>query len=91
MENQSKIYIAGHTGMVGSAISRKLIEKGYSNIIGRTMEELDLTNQQAVSDFFNTEKPEYVVLAAAKVGGILANNNYRGEDHIFRFFRIEEI
>ena len=77
MDNESKIYVAGHTGMVGSAITRRLREKGYTNIIGRTIEELDLTNQQAVANFFETEKPEYVFLAAAKVGGIMANNTYR--------------
>ena len=75
----SKIYVAGHTGMVGSAIVRRLREEGYQNIIGRTLEELDLTNQQAVTDFFVAEKPEYVFLAAAKVGGILANNTYRAQ------------
>ena len=79
MEKSSKIYIAGHTGMVGSAITRRLREKGFTNIIGRTMEELDLINQQAVTHFFETEKPEYVILAAAKVGGIMANNIYRAQ------------
>ncbi len=79
MEKNSKIYVAGHTGMVGSAIVRKLKEEGYSNIIGRTLEELDLTNQQAVIDFFEAERPEYVFLAAAKVGGIMANNTYRAQ------------
>jgi GDP-L-fucose synthase len=79
MEKTSKIYIAGHRGMVGSAIARNLEAAGYSNIITRTSSELDLRNQQAVLDFFETEKPEYVYLAAAKVGGIHANNTYRGE------------
>ena len=79
MHKQSKIYIAGHTGMVGSAIMRRLHGKGFSNIIGRTMDELDLTSQQAVADFFKTEKPEFVVLAAAKVGGIMANDTYRAQ------------
>jgi GDP-L-fucose synthase len=79
MRKESKIYVAGHTGMVGSAITRKLKEKGYENIICRTVEELDLTNQQAVSEFFNKEKPEYVILAAARVGGIHANNTYRAQ------------
>ena len=79
MNKNSKIYIAGHTGMVGSAITRKLRAKGYTNIIGRTMEELDLTDQQAVSRFFETGKPEVVVLAAAKVGGIMANDTYRAQ------------
>jgi GDP-L-fucose synthase len=79
MEKNSKIYIAGHRGMVGSAIHRKLISEGYTNFILRTSSELDLRNQQAVSDFFVAEKPEYVFLAAAKVGGIMANNVFRGE------------
>jgi len=79
MNRSGKIYVAGHTGMVGSAFVRKLREKGYQNIIGRTIEELDLTNQQAVIDFFTAEKPEYVFLAAAKVGGIMANNTYRAQ------------
>ncbi len=76
---QSKIYVAGHRGMVGSAIIRQLESRGYSNIITRTHLELDLTNQAAVNQFFQTEKPEYVFLAAAKVGGIHANNTYRAE------------
>lgn len=79
MELSSKIYIAGHRGMVGSAIMRNLQSKGYNNIITRTSKELDLRNQQAVADFFATEKPEYVFLAAAKVGGIQANNVYRAD------------
>ena len=79
MDKNAKIYIAGHTGMVGSAITRRLREMGFTNIIGRTMEELDLTDQQAVTDFFDVEKPEYVVLAAAKVGGIMANDTYRAQ------------
>lgn len=79
MNQDSKIYIAGHRGMVGSAIYRKLQALGYTNIIVRTSKELDLRNQQQVADFFETEKPEYVFLAAAKVGGILANNTYRAE------------
>ena len=74
MEKDAKIYVAGHRGLVGSAIVRNLKSKGYTNIIGRTHHELDLTNQMAVRDFFETEKPDYVVLAAAKVGGINANN-----------------
>ncbi|TBR18525.1 MAG: GDP-L-fucose synthase [Chitinophagaceae bacterium] len=77
MNTNSKIYVAGHNGMVGSALVRKLQQEGYSNIINRTSKELDLRNQQAVDNFFLTEKPEYVFLAAAKVGGILANNTYR--------------
>ena len=79
MEKNAKIYIAGHRGMVGSAIIRKLNAEGFENIIFRTSSELDLRNQQAVSDFFQKEKPDYVFLAAAKVGGILANNTYRAE------------
>jgi GDP-L-fucose synthase len=79
MEKSAKIYIAGHRGMVGSAIERKLRSEGYHNIIVRTSSELDLRNQQAVNDFFDLEKPDYVILAAAKVGGIHANNTYRAE------------
>lgn len=79
MEKNSKIYIAGHRGLVGSAIMRKLQIKGYTNIITRTRGELDLINQQAVMDFYADQKPEYVILAAAKVGGILANSTYRGQ------------
>src|SRR4051812_14297386 len=79
MEKQAKIYIAGHRGMVGSAIHRKLTAEGYTNIITRTSDEFDLRNQQQVGDFFAAEKPEYVFLAAAKVGGIVANNTYRAE------------
>ena len=76
MKPDSKIYVAGHTGLVGSAIVRKLEQKGHTNIVTKTMEELDLTNQRATEEFFETEKPEYVFLAAAKVGGIEANNTY---------------
>ncbi len=79
MDKNSKIYIAGHTGLVGSAITRNLKKKGYNNIIGRTLEELNLLDQRAVKDFFEQEKPEYVILAAAKVGGIVANNIYRAQ------------
>jgi len=79
MEHDSKIFVAGYRGMVGSAIVRKLHEKGYTNIITRNSTVLDLRNQQAVNDFFAVEKPEYVFLAAAKVGGIVANNTYRAE------------
>jgi len=79
MEKQSKIYIAGHRGMVGSAILRALQKQGYSNFIFKSSTELDLRNQDAVSDFFSNEKPEYVFLAAAKVGGIVANNTYRAD------------
>ncbi len=79
MDKKSKIYLAGHRGLVGSALKRKLESKGYSNLIFRTHRELDLTKQQAVNEFFEREKPEYVFLAAAKVGGILANNTYPAE------------
>lgn len=79
MERSSKIYIAGHRGMVGSSIQRKLIQLGYENIITRTSAELDLKNQKEVNDFLINEKPDYVFLAAAKVGGILANDTYRAE------------
>ena len=79
MELTTKIYIAGHNGMVGSGIERKLCKEGYSNIVTRTSSELDLRNQQAVNVFFEKEKPSYVILAAAKVGGIHSNNTYRAE------------
>lgn len=79
MEKADKIYIAGHRGMVGSAIFRKLTAEGFTNIVTRTSSELDLRDQQQVTDFFADEKPAYVFLAAAKVGGIIANNTYRGE------------
>lgn len=79
MNYDSKIYIAGHRGMAGSAINRNLKVRGYHNLITRTRSELDLTNQQAVNDFFKTQRPEYVFLAAAKVGGILANSTYPAE------------
>ncbi len=79
MNLDAKIYVAGHTGLVGSSILKKLKEKGYSNFVLKTMDELDLTNQIATSEFFAKEKPDYVFLAAAKVGGIVANNTYRAE------------
>ena len=79
MEQTAKIYIAGHRGMVGSGLERKLRKEGYNTIVTRTSSELDLRNQQAVNDFFEKEKPAYVILAAAKVGGIHANNTYRAE------------
>jgi len=78
MEFSSKIYIAGHHGMAGSAISRNLLKRGFTNIVTRTSAELDLRDQSATNNFFATENPEYVFLAAAKVGGIHANNTYRG-------------
>ena len=79
MNKNDKIYIAGHRGMVGSAIERLLKKEGYTNLITKTSKELDLRNQQAVNDFFAREKPDYVFMSAAKVGGILANNIYRAE------------
>lgn len=79
MELNSKIYIAGHRGMVGSAIHRNLLSKGFKNFVFKTSQELDLRNQTQVAQFFETEKPDYVFLAAAKVGGIQANNVYRAE------------
>jgi GDP-L-fucose synthase len=79
MEQTAKIYIAGHRGMVGSGLERKLRKEGYNNIVTRTSAELDLRNQQAVNHFFEKEKPAYVILSAAKVGGIHANNTYRAE------------
>jgi len=79
VEKQAKIYIAGHRGMVGSAIVRKLTDLGYKNLICKSSADLDLRDQQAVKAFFEQEKPEYVFLAAAKVGGILANNTYRAD------------
>lgn len=88
MNKDSKIYIAGHRGLVGSAIVNNLKAKGYTNIIGKTHSELDLLDQQAVAAFFHTEKPEYVFLAAAKVGGIVANNTYRA-DFIYENLQIQ--
>jgi GDP-L-fucose synthase len=79
MDKSSKIYIAGHRGLVGSALMRQLGAQGYSNVVTRSHAELDLTNQLLVADFFASEKPEYVILAAAKVGGIHANNTYPAE------------
>lgn len=79
MDKNSKVYIAGHRGMVGSAIHRKLKQEGFGNIVVSTSDKLDLRNQQQVAEFFAKEKPDYVFLAAAKVGGIVANNTYRAE------------
>lgn len=79
MEKKSKIYLAGHGGLVGGAIHHRLKEAGFSNLVYRTSEELDLRNQAAVADFFEQEKPEYVIIAAGKVGGIYANTTFRGE------------
>lgn len=88
MDQQSKIYIAGHRGMVGSAIHRKLEREGFRNLIVRSSSELDLRNQQLVNEFFASEKPDYVFLAAAKVGGIMANNTQRA-DFIYENLMIE--
>ena len=76
MDFQSKIYIAGHNGLVGSAIYKQLRLKGFNNIVIKSHSELDLINQKSVAEFFEKEKPEYVFLAAAKVGGIVANNKF---------------
>jgi len=89
MEKASKIYIAGHRGLVGSAIWRSLQSKGYANLIGKSHAELDLLNSNAVKDFFDKEQPEFVVLAAAKVGGIIANNTYRA-DFIYENLQIQQ-
>lgn len=88
MDKNAKIFVAGHRGLVGSAIVRNLISKGYTNIVTRTHKELDLTEQQAVRDFFDKEEPEYVVLAAAKVGGINANNT-KPADFIYQNMQIQ--
>ncbi|PWE21624.1 GDP-L-fucose synthase [Aliarcobacter skirrowii] len=88
MNKSSKIYVAGHKGLVGSAIVKNLKSKGYTNIITRTHSELDLINQKSVEEFFENEKPEYVILAAAKVGGIVANNTYRA-DFIYENLQIQ--
>ena len=89
MQKSSKIYIAGHRGLVGSAIWNNLKNNGYTNLIGRTHSELDLLDNVAVKAFFDTEQPEYVVLAAAHVGGILANNTYRA-DFIYENLQIQQ-
>lgn len=88
MNKNSKIYVAGHRGLVGSAIVKNLESKGYTNIITRTHKQLDLINQKAVEEFFEKEKPEYIILAAAKVGGIVANNTYRA-DFIYENLQIQ--
>lgn len=88
MNKDSKIYIAGHNGLVGSAIKRNLISRGYTNIIGQTSSQMDLTNQDEVYKYFKEEKPEFVFLAAAKVGGIMANNKFRA-DFIFSNLEIQ--
>lgn len=89
MNKDSKIYVAGHCGLVGSAIWNNLKSKGYTNLVGRTHSELDLLDGAAVRDFFDTERPEYVVLAAAFVGGIMANSKYRA-DFIYRNLQIQQ-
>ncbi|WP_345993653.1 GDP-L-fucose synthase [Sulfurimonas sp. HSL-1716] len=88
MDKNGKIYLAGHKGLAGSAILNNLLSKGYTNIVCKTHDELDLTDQQAVAAFFEKEKPEYVILAAAKVGGIAANNTYRA-DFIYENLQIQ--
>ncbi len=88
MKKNSKIYIAGHRGLVGSAIVKNLEAKGYTNLVYRTHKELDLLDSSEVAEFFQTEKPEYVILAAAKVGGIVANNTYRA-DFIYENLQIQ--
>ena len=89
MDKNAKIYIAGHRGLVGSAIWKNLTDKGYTNLIGRTHAELDLLDSVAVKDFFDKERPDYVVLAAAHVGGIMANNTYRA-DFIYENLQIQQ-
>ena len=89
MDKNSKIYIAGHRGLVGSAIWNNLLKKGYTNLVGRTHAELDLLDSVAVKNFFGKENPEYVVLAAAHVGGIMANNTYRA-DFIYENLQIQQ-
>lgn len=88
MEKSSKIYVAGHSGLVGSALVRQLKNRGFNNLLLRTHAELDLTHQQSVEDFFSVQKPEYVFLSAAKVGGIHVNNTYRG-DFIYQNLAIQ--
>ena len=88
MNTEAKIFVAGHNGLVGSAIVKGLLEKGFHNLVVKSRSELDLLNPIAVSDFFQKEKPEYVFLAAAKVGGIVANNTYRA-DFLFENLTIQ--
>lgn len=90
MEKDARIYIAGHRGLVGSAIERVLRKEGYENIIGKSHAELELTEQPKVNEFFENQRPEYVFLAAAKVGGIHANNTYPAE-FIFLIFKFRII
>ncbi|MDR2578442.1 MAG: NAD-dependent epimerase/dehydratase family protein, partial [Chitinispirillales bacterium] len=89
MNKNAKIYVAGHRGLVGSAIWSNLSSKGYKNLVGKTHEELDLLDSAAVRAFFAAERPEYVVLAAARVGGIMANNTYRA-DFIYQNLQIQQ-
>ena len=89
MEKSAKIYIAGHRGLVGSAIWKNLQEKGYTNLVGKSHKELDLLDGAAVKAFFDTEQPDYVILAAAQVGGIMANNTYRA-DFIYNNLQIQQ-
>ena len=89
MEKDAKIYVAGHRGLVGSAIWKNLQQKGYTNLVGRTHAELDLLDGVAVREFFDAEKPDYVILAAAFVGGIMANSIYRA-DFIWRNLQIQQ-
>ena len=89
MDKNAKIYVAGHRGLVGSAIWNNLQQKGYTNLVGKTHSELDLMNATKVKEFFDAEKPEYVILAAAHVGGIMANNIYRA-DFIYNNLQIQQ-
>jgi len=89
MNKQAKIYVAGHLGLVGSAIWKNLVDKGYTNLVGKSIDELDLMNGEDVKHFFDDERPEYVLLAAAHVGGIMANNTYRA-DFIYRNMQIQQ-
>ena len=89
MDKKTKIYVAGHHGLVGSAIWNNLLGRGYTNLVGRTHKELDLLDGVAVRDFFDKERPDAVVLAAAHVGGIIANLNYRA-DFIYQNLQIQQ-
>lgn len=89
MKITEKIYVAGHQGLVGSAIVRQLKKNGYTNIITKTKDELDLTDQKSVNNFFNKERPDYVFLAAAKVGGIYANMTYPADFYFTKYFNFD--